>query len=364
MSQELVVVNEQELATKKNAWSNFGAGVYTTEIEIQNMAIKAKADIVHPTKIGDIPEAEVKLKALKSAMSEITEKRKKVTTVITDLSKRLMEPEKSLEEPIKALEASMISVKKAEEAIQKAKQDKAEEGKRIIEFFKNAVTQFDANCKTIINDKINKAYEYALGDGDVKPIQKDSYLEKVCATINESTFPMPNVSGRKAVFHSAEEVNALQAEHFKVDRDEYVALFANEIETKFFDFEVAFNNKEHALAEAKKQKEQRDQEIADERLAQQTSNKIESVAETPIEVTVATKALKKSYAIDMPETVETALAIQAAFISNLKLCLPKVRVTKWFDFKVSQAGDALAKVKCDDNNFQPSGIIFKEVEKL
>jgi hypothetical protein len=54
----------------------------------------------------------------------------------------------------------------------------------------------------------------------------------------------------------------------------------------------------------------------------------------------------------------------AAFTANLQLCLPKLRVTKWMAFTPSQAAGALAKVKNDDNNFSPSGITFKKVDKL
>jgi hypothetical protein len=41
-----------------------------------------------------------------------------------------------------------------------------------------------------------------------------------------------------------------------------------------------------------------------------------------------------------------------------------LKVNKWFAFTPNQAATALAKVKCDDNNFAPAGIIFKEVDKL
>ena len=141
-------------------------------------------------------------------------------------------------------------------------------------------------------------------------------------------------------------------------------MFANEIEAKFFDYAVAFSNKEVALKQAEEEKAKKAQEIADAQQNQAVANKLESVAQAVTVDTPMTKALKKSYAIDMPETIESALLIQAAFVSNLQLCLPKMRVTKWFDLKVSQCGDALAKLKCDDNNFQPSGIQFKEVDKL
>jgi len=363
MSTELAVVDQEVLATKKASWSKFGEAVYTTEIDITNKAIVAKSKLVLPTKIEEVPDAEALLKHLKSEKKVIEDTRKNVTSKLTDFSARLMEPEKSMDEPIKALETAIIGVKKVEEAKRQAQLDKSEEAKRIVEFLKNAVASFDANCKSIINNKIAEKYRIALEERNIQPEQKDAYLEECCAEVNESTFPIPKID-RKPIHNSVEEFEALKKEHFVIDRDEYVRMFANEIEAKFFDYAVAFSNKAVALKQAEDEKAKKAQEIADAQQHQAVANKLESVAQAVTVDTPMTKALKKSYAIDMPETIESALLIQAAFVSNLQSCLPKMRVTKWFDLKVSQCGDALAKLKCDDNNFQPSGINFKEVDKL
>jgi hypothetical protein len=77
------------------------------------------------------------------------------------------------------------------------------------------------------------------------------------------------------------------------------------------------------------------------------------------------KALKKAYEVDMPETFDSVMKIFSAFMANKQKCLEKVNIKKWFvSFNADSAAKALAKVKSDDNQFAPLGIVWKEVDKL
>jgi hypothetical protein len=274
-----------------------------------------------------------------------------------------MEPEKSLDEPIKVLEAAIIKVKKAHEAAEKIKQDKEDERKRLIEQIKNYVATCVANYKTIINNIIDVKYRAALNAG-VEPGGIEAYIQECCNAVTIANFPKSTPRIQPAL-HSEDELNTLLKEHVNISRAEYVQLFAVELEKKFSDYEVAFHNKAEAIRQAAAEKELKDSEIQQQQQQSAIAAKLESVSnvitDTP---TLFTKALKKSYEVDMPETIESVLAIQAAFAANIQLCLPKLKVSKWFEFKPSQAAAALAKVKCEDNNFQPAGITFKEVDKL
>jgi hypothetical protein len=362
MSTQLAI-NETELAAKAKAWGTFGEAVYRTELSIQFKASEQIKELCLPSTIADIQDAESLLKKMKAVKLEVQNERKVITGKTDALSARLMEPEKSLDEPIKALEAAIIKVKKEHEAVEKAKRDKDEERKRIVEEIKNYVARCDANYKTIINNLVDVKYRAAL-NASLSPDTIESYIEETCAAVTIANFPksQPRIS---VSLHNEEELNELLKEHVTLSRAEYVQLFAVELEKKLSDYEVAHNNKEEAIRQAAIEKKAKDDEIQQEQNQASIAAKLESVStvitDTP---TLFTKALKKSYEVDMPETIESVLAIQAAFAANINLCLPKLRVAKWFEFKPSQAAAALAKVKCEDNNFRPSGITFKEVDKL
>ncbi len=156
------------------------------------------------------------------------------------------------------------------------------------------------------------------------------------------------------------------AKQFKQNPEQYIQLYTNELRKKFIDYSVAYSNKKQAIELAAKEDEEKQKALIEEANNKETAIQLESVSEV-LEVTVSgpeIKALKKSYEVNMPETVESVIMIMAAFTANLQLCMPKLKVTKWFKFTPDQAATALAKVKCDDNNFAPKGITFKEVEKL
>ncbi len=162
---------------------------------------------------------------------------------------------------------------------------------------------------------------------------------------------------------SPAEFSAMCNELLTVDSKPYLATYENALRVKFSDYSVALVNKEQALALSKQESETAAQKIQSEKLNADTAAKLQSVAIDPV-VSTTTRALKKSYAIDMPETIQSVIAIMTAFTANIDKCLPKLNVNKWFAFTPAQAGTALAKVKCDDNDFAPAGVIFKSVDKL
>lgn len=363
METTLSIPDPQVLAQKAATWGKFGEAVYTTEISIQNKAREALSGHWLPGKPSELTDAEALLKSLKAAKAAVQTERKAITTKTDALTARLMEPEKSFDEPIKVLEAAIIKVKKEHEAVENAKRAKEDERKQIIEDIKVYVSRCDANYKTIISNNVDIKYKGAL-NGDIKPSSLEDYLNECRASITQASFPKAKPELKFSI-HTVEEVGNLLREHVTISRADYVEMFNVELIKQFSDYEVAYNNKAEALKQQAGEKAAKDLEIQEQQQQSVIAAKLEAASETlDTEPTLFTKALKKSYEVDMPETIESVLAIQAAFAANIKLCKEKVRVTKWFAFTPAQAAAALAKVKCDDNNFQPTGITFKEVDKL
>lgn len=365
MSTEIQTKEQEEqevLAKKGTAWSNFGQSLYIAENQLQARAQSLILKLKHPKTIEEVADSEKTLKEVKSEALKIDADRKQYTQRFDAVAARLMEPKKLLDEQTKAVEASIIAVKSDYAKKQKAEQDKVDELKRIKEYVLNAKAQVDLTFKNKIQETITKAYENALGAGNVSLNDVSEYLDVVKTRYNHASFTaeLPN---KTLIYATQEEYNAIADEFFTWSTQEYIDLFHNDLQAKFLDYGIALQNKKEALELSVKQEAEKAKQNAVQAQNASVAAALETIAQ-PLMVTTEVKALKKSYEIDMPETIESVLTIMAAFSANINLCMPKLKVNKWFAFTPAQAGTALAKVKCDDNNFAPTGIKFKEIEKL
>jgi hypothetical protein len=354
---------ESEIIQKKRAaWGNLGVTVHETEQLLNLRAQAAVSKIKMPANIAEVPEAESQLKELKSAQKSIEAERKAITSKLDDLSQRLMLPEKSLNEPITNLSNSIIAIKKEEERIQQIKVLKAQEISSLKERIKSYLSQKDFEFRSDINNKVTQAYQHAL-QKDIKPEGIAEYINACVKKVGAIHFAVDR-PGITLKYVLPEEYEQILEETFVFDANGYVELLGSELTDKFADYDVAYQNKQAALQLAEKEAAEKEAQLQKDLENQQIANKMEAASTPIINEAPQVKALKKSYEVDMPENMENAIKILSAFAANRTLCLPKLRVTKWFAFTPAQAATALAKVKCDDNNFQPLGIIFKEVDKL
>lgn len=366
MIQDIVTttVDQAVLASKRNAWANMGEAIYTGELALQARAQAKLISITLPTKIEEVPQAEALLKELKGEMGAIEEERKKITGKLADVTARLMLPEKSMQEPIKSLETEIIKVKKVDAEQRAKKQAKDNELKECREYLISTLAKIDGDYKRMIADKVAKAYEYALGEGNIQMDGLDAFTQKAAVKFTEKDFT-PGIPERRLVHVSSEEYAAIAAEHFTIDANSYVLAYVVELEKKFSDYDVALNNKEQAIQRAKQEQDTKLAAIAEEQTNKEVAAHMEAVSvDLSQSYGPVVKDLKEAFEVDMPETVESVIKIMSAFTANLQLCLTKLRVTKWMAFTPAQAAGALAKVKNDDNNFSPSGITFKKVDKL
>jgi hypothetical protein len=365
MTTELTELSAEQSAiieTKKADWAKMGAAVYKTEMQLQAEAQQALNNISLPVKIEDVPEAEVMLKSVKAAQASIETKRKAITGLFTDVTTRLMVPEKSFADPIKQLSDAIIKVKKEYKANQQKLQNINKEKTLARETFLNKKIEIESALANKVNEFVSRCYEKALNDNITLEALEEYKSKSIAAvTINSFAFAVPTFN---PAYCKPEEIEAIKQECFVIDKSKYVSEFAAQIEEKFSDYDVALNNKAAALALSQKQEQEKKDEIKSTANNQSMSVKLEASA-TPVSAEpVFTKALKKSYEVDMAENIESVLTIMGAFSANINLCLPKLKVSKWFAFTPAQAANVLAKVKCDDNNFAPAGITFKEVDKL
>ena len=349
---------------KKEAWIKLATSVHVSELQLQARASAAINEITKPVNFEFVPEAEAKLKKLKQIKAEIEADRKVITTKLDGLSTRLMQPEKSLEEPIKNLTADIIAVKKRKEEADRLVQQKHEEVKRIVESVKNLIASSDYEFKSQIGIKVSLAYEHALGT-DIKPEKLEEYLNKIKAKVGAADFQVnkPEISEFNAKCVGPVEVQSLIEANFNTNPHAYVAIFQEELAEKFVDYATAYQNKADALALSVKQQAEKEAALKAEQENKAIAAKLEA-SSTEVTVNTGVKALKKSYEVDMVESMENAFLILSAFLANRDKCASKTSTKKWFSFGADSAAKALAKVKSDDNSFNPQGIIWKEVDKL
>ena len=365
MSNELTLTEpaNEIIEQKRTSWGQMGIVVYKQELQLQAEAQAVINSIVHPETIEDVPVAEMKLKEVKAAQKTIEGKRKEITSRFDDVIKRLMEPEKSFSDPIKTLSDNIITLKKAHEEDQRKKQAISLDVNAIRMHYANEHSRIASELKAKVNNLVARCYEKALNE-NIEPDNVEAYLnaskealmpQHFCFKVNAFVANHPDNSQLSEQLFN--EVNS-------VDVSVYINDFKKEVDFKFSDYSIAYNNKADALKLAKDQEEENARKIKEQRESQEMAARLE-LAATPVDVTpVFTKELKKTYEVDMPETVESVLKIMAAFSANINLCLPKLKVNKWFAFTPAQAANVLGKLKTDDNSFQPSGITFKQVDKL
>jgi len=362
MELQLTTEQTQVIAQKRDAWAQMGEAVYRSELTLQIQAQAALTDIVLPSTIEDVPSAEERLKSIKSAAAMIQNNRKAVTSKFDDVTARLMMPEKSFTEPIKMLSDAIIQVKKVYEVEQAKKQARFDEIKRCRDHYTNEKIRIESELSNKVNSLVARCYEHALNT-NVSVADLPAYLKKAKAAVTSDQFTALARNFSYSILTQDEVMSVIQ-ELFTVNQQAYAVQFANDIDAKFSDYAVAIANKEQALQLAQEDEKRKADELAQQQRQQQIAAKLESAA-TPTSIEpVLTKALKQSYEVDMPDSLESVLAVMAAFSANIHLCLPKLKVTKWWSFTPLQAAASLSKVKSDDNAFAPAGITFKTVDKL
>lgn len=355
-----------EIAKKATAWSNFGVIITNSEFQFQARAQAIIAKLKKPTKPSELKEAEESLKAVKQEMQKLVEDRKGITTRFDSVASRLMAPEKLIASALPEIERAMLAVKKAEqEELNKARY-KNDELKSIREQYLNLIVKMDKEYRDKISAQVSKAFEYALGAGDVKMDGLPAFLDKVKVAkgFNEIdfTYDRPEIALKYA---TKEEVINIWKEVDKtiLPGKDYLAIYHKALSDQFEFYSAALKNKEGAIKLQKENAEREEAKRKQEAEAHEVANKLSAIATTTAEIVSATKPLKEYYEVDMEDTEANAIKIIAAFVGNFELCRGGVRVKSLLKISVEQMASALAWVKNRDDKFE-CGVKFIKKEKI
>lgn len=344
----------------RDRWGNLGEAYLSLELQLQ---AKAQAILLKlPTEVTDIPAAEVILKELKRTENELEGERKAITSKFDLLTKRLMKPENSLQSPIVIWTNKIISAKKLEQEEankQKEKTDQLRQCREYLISYKNGKIQ---GFNKLIIDTVDKAYTWALGEGNVSLDQLPEWLTKTERRLDDKFVIYSPLNMFSLV--TKEEFDILVIEQLTHDPTVFITDYATKLRFKFSDYEIALNNKLAALENARKEKEAAEKALADKKLMEETVAKLQAAAIIP-NLVPSTKPLKSEWKVDNVMDLQNSVLIMTAFISNLDKCHEHVtRVSVWSAFTINQMATCLAKVKTQDPAFAPQGIIFKTIDKL
>lgn len=360
-------VSEQELATiekKRAAWGKLGVDIYTSEMQLQARAQQIKLAIKHPSTIEEVPEAEKKLASLRKDYNTLKNDRIALTSKFDAVSTRLMEPEKSLVDPLTKYNDSIVVIKKKHEEDEKKKLGKLQEEKDLTEKMKKFLAEKDFQFRNHINAVIDVTYQMALTEEDIKPEDIQAYLDIHSTSLGDSDFQIAKPSFPVRVL-TIEEHNDVMQRQFHTNPNAYTKIFKRELSNKFLDYKIAYQNKKAALERSEKDAQEKQKNLEVEKSNAELSAALDATSSSFVSNAPAgVKALKKVYKVEMEETIENAIRIMGAFTANKAACMAKMNIKNWFSITPASMCIALAKLKNDDNNFQPSNITFVEVDKL
>lgn len=365
MSEVATVDKERELLVEKRraSWGQLGVDILEHQFAFQARAQALIAKIKHPNKFEEIPACEALYKELRSGQATLEKDRKEDTSRLDYVSTQLMTAEKSLNDPLKGMYDAIVDKKKEQADVLAIKAAKDEEVRKFIETIKTRLSQHEFQSRSKISTDITAIYNTALETG-ILPTEINDYIQGKIKKFSMLDFELTTPTQFKVKHILPEEIDQLLEEHWKTNPYAYYNIFVKDLQEKFSDYEVAFRNKEAALELSKKQAAEAAETLKVNQQNEETAIKLQATATPVMHAGPAVKPLKKSFEVDMPETLDNAALILSGFFANLALCEKKTTVEKWFNFSAGHAAKALAKVKYDDNDFQPEGIVWKEVSKL
>jgi hypothetical protein len=357
-----VVIDEAVAQAREVAWKKLGRGIYETELRLQAMAQRAINSIKIPKDITEVKAAEANLAQVKREQATIQEERLEITRRFDAKAAELKSIGDSMSGHILQLSNSIIKIKREDEERLRAEQARIIEVKNLRESILRNLADVTAGFERMIVEKVDTAYTFALNKSIAPGPELRKYLDSIAQRVTAMDFAVTYAPSFRIVYMKDEEYTALLKELWVIEVAQYVEKFRLRLTEKFALYEVAITDKKKALEFAAKEQADALSKIESDKINQQTAATLDSTAivlETP-----DVRPLKRAYKINMPETEESAIKIQAAYIANYNLCRTKNRITKWFNFSVGNMITALEKVKNEDNNFNATGIIFAEEEKL
>lgn len=382
MNQELITLPSGDTATlapeqvetmgkKSSAMQAFSQQIFKFEAAEQLHLSKLGAGIKTPATVADIPEAEKTLDWLKSEYKACEERTKEFTAPLNGVIDRLNGYKKQLVDErtekgkkvrsglIPALEGALLPLKQKEASDRAAAQQRAQQLHNFRLECINGLSDAQSKAKMLVEQMKTQAYTHALEH--VAVVNIDAYRVACRDKVNAATFFL------NKPFHCNDlEKEAIVNEVFAGwNPQAYADQYHAELPALFADFANAKENASKAIQLQKDAEFAATLKVAEEATQQKAAATIVAAATpTPSATNIATKELKTTWKVEMPDDWTTVLQVMQVYSICQSRVQDKLRVSSVFNLTIAQLMNALAAIKNDDPNFQPQGIIFTQVNKL
>ena len=360
---------EEKQASVGAAWQKMGLAMSATDMKLQAMVQKAMAKIKIPTKTSEIIDAEKLVAELRADYNEVVNERKTVTSKLDGAITHLMKSEKLFSNSFTDLNNAILNLKKQAEQEKLKITYHTNEIKRIKEQVAIHISNHDAGCKTKILDIVDKAFTHALGNGDVKEAEVDTYISKVMKLrAGEDAFKLTKLEGmglKYATQAEFDEIWDMMAMDVK-DAMMYKQDCFDALKEKFNFYNIALKNKAESLKQAAEDRASAEAAIEKEKSDSAAANTLAAMSVSHNATPINThKDLKKVNELEMVDgDWVTAQMIMSAFIVNLDKCKELIRVKNIWNLSIDQMAGALCKLKDKDSSFGFGSLKFKLVDKL
>jgi len=203
-----------------------------------------------PQSPSDLPEAEARIKRIKSEWNEQIEFRKSKTNKFEVVAKRMMIPEQSVKPEITAFESAIIAIKKVESTENAKAKAINDETARIRELFTNHISQTHAQFESSINSKVIKCFEKCLMD-DIPPDVLPFDRMKAAFTLPNFTIYACQATSSLITSDDSFKIWGEIKSKYAKNEQHYLDMYHHLLAKQFEFYNVAFKNKEQSLALAK-----------------------------------------------------------------------------------------------------------------
>ncbi len=329
--------------------------------------------IENPTKenLPRIKDIEEKQKRLISIARMKEKERKDHTKNFDTIKKRMMCIEEAYDAMASKVGNTFVSLKR----IENAEREKVDARDRDLNNFRTKIQQ-EFNRLTglqsmYIEAKVTEVYKVALekimppGLSGVTGDELVEYLNPIRWQHTEAAFKYLAPQFTQAEIEDEQKV-AIYKEIFKHwDGKRFESEFNTLLNDTFFDFSEAWKNKEDSLRQRESAEASQVQIVQEEVEVNDVLATLDEKANVHSSATLfsETRDLKKSYCVAMDHSYENMIKVERAFFANRHECMAIYQGKDCWNMNCVDKAALLARLKNKDDNFNPEGIIFKEVEK-
>lgn len=346
-----------ELTPAQRGWLTLGHLKGTTFEGLQKHELAAQALFAEATTTNDLTVVQTKLKALRDTHGEMEQQRKVLTRLLDEkIYAPSMEFEKRVKAAVEGVAAHELNLRKAAEAEANKMRDYNQELVQLETHIRNEYVRIAHRYKHDLLTNINAAYSSCLTARTATKEVPMAMFRDTLKSITLSQF----VKFQRRLVDDAKATELFK----KIPKPDFGAMLEEALaglEEKFVMYEHDLQNAEAALKGAEEMLEVELNKMVEEVQVEAATNLLVAQAGT---YTVENKAttVKRKKAVIVQNDDKWAIAVIAAFMTNLAHVKKHIKVTAWEKLSIGQMAKALAALH-NETGVELANLQLEDVEK-